>query len=243
VSQDNSGRLVVSSSSDETIRLWDTSVRQCVGKYACLSTAWDVSFGPLGYYFAAACMDNTMSVYSTDRPTQVRLMTGHTSDVTCCSWHQNASLVISGSDDKTVRLWDLRVGQSVRLLRGSPAAISSVAVSPVGDKIAAGSDSGAIHMWDIGSGRQIGLLQVRAYVLILKRLKEAVPLSGWGNIGHWVFVMPSCTCSIMHLILSTLPYYIHTNKDVSISTHAGAHGAGALGGVLAEWRGPVYGRG
>ena len=51
------------------------------------------------------------------------------------------------------------------------------------------------------------------------------------------------SCSIMHLILSTLPYYIHTNKDVSISTHAGAHGAGALGGVLAEWRGPVYGRG
>ena len=159
VSQDKTGRLVVSSSSDETIRLWDTSVRQCVGKYTSLSTAWDVSFGPLGYYFAAACMDNTMSVYSTDRPTQVRLMTGHTSDVTCCSWHNNASLVVSGSDDKTVRLWDLRVGQSVRLLRGSPAAISTVTVSPVGDKIAAGSDSGAIHLWDIGSGRQIGLLQ------------------------------------------------------------------------------------
>jgi WD40 repeat protein len=47
-------RLVLSSSADETIRLWDTSVSQCVAKYSCLSPSWGVSFSPLGCYFASA---------------------------------------------------------------------------------------------------------------------------------------------------------------------------------------------
>jgi WD40 repeat protein len=36
VSQNDTGRLILSSSADETVRLWDTSVSQCVGKYSCL---------------------------------------------------------------------------------------------------------------------------------------------------------------------------------------------------------------
>lgn len=53
-SSDEECRLVLSCSADETIRLWDTSVAQCVGKYHCIGPSWGVTFSPLGYYFAAA---------------------------------------------------------------------------------------------------------------------------------------------------------------------------------------------
>jgi WD40 repeat protein len=76
VSQNDTGRLILSSSADETVRLWDTSVSQCVGKYTCLGPSWGVSFGPLGYYFATANQDMTASLYSTDRPAPLRLFTG-----------------------------------------------------------------------------------------------------------------------------------------------------------------------
>jgi len=117
-----------------------------------------VSFGPLGYYFLAANQNRTACVYSTDRVTAIRLLTGHVSDVTCCRWHDNASLFVTGSDDKTVRMWDIRTGNCVRLFQGI-SNISSVACSPLGGMVAAGADNGLVHLWDTNSGKIIGLYQ------------------------------------------------------------------------------------
>ena len=153
------GRLLLSSSSDHSIRLWDTQLRQTVGKYNCASTVWGVAFSPIGYYFAAAAADRTVSIYATDRPSQVRFMPGHMSDATCVAWHPNASCIMSGSDDKTVHLWDVRSGQCNRILRGCPSAVSCCSVSPQGDRVAAGTDTGSVHVWDLASGLQIGMLQ------------------------------------------------------------------------------------
>ncbi len=159
VSQDDTNRLLLSSSADESIRLWDLVVRQCVAKYNCITPAWDVSFGPFGYYFASANIDRTVCVYSTDRVTPVRMMTGHVSDVTCCRWHDNGTFVISGSDDNTVRLWDIRTGSSVRVMKGSNSSISSVAISPNGKYAASGNDKGIIHVWDLASGSNLCILE------------------------------------------------------------------------------------
>jgi WD40 repeat protein len=153
------GRLVLSSSSDHTIRLWDTTQRQTVGKYNCAATVWGVAFSPIGYYFAAAAADRTVSVYATDRPTQLRFMSSHMSDATCVAWHPNATMLVSGSDDKTVYLWDVRTGSYSRILRGCPSAVACCAVAPQGDRVAAGTDTGSVHVWDLASGMQLGLLQ------------------------------------------------------------------------------------
>ena len=159
VTQSLDSRTVLSSSSDLTIRLWDVAKRHCMVKYNCRMPSWDVHFSPVDYYFASANMDRTLSVYSTDRLEPVRIMTGHSSDVTCCRWHGNACLVASGSDDKTARLWDFRTTTSVRTFSGSHAAISCIAFSPAGTVFAAGSDSGSIYLWDMATGTQMALLR------------------------------------------------------------------------------------
>ena len=153
------GRLVLSGSSDHTVRLWDTHVQQTVGKYRSAAAVWDVSFCPIGYYFATASADRTVGVYSTDRMTPVRFMAGHGADTTCIAWHPNSTALMSGSDDKTVILWDIRSGKCQRVLRGSPSAISCVCVAPQGDRVAVGTDTGSVHVWDLNSGQQLGLLQ------------------------------------------------------------------------------------
>jgi len=158
VSQDETNRIILSSSADESIRIWDTSIGHCVGKFNCIGPAWDVSFGPLGYYFLAANQNRTACVYSTDRVSPIRLLTGHVSDVTCCRWHDNASLFITGSDDRTARMWDIRSGNCVRLFRGI-SNISSIVCSPAGGMVAGGADNGIIHLWDASSGKMIGLYQ------------------------------------------------------------------------------------
>eukprot|EP01038_Epipyxis_sp_PR26KG_P014508 gene14508-19478_t len=159
ICQDLSNRLVVSSSLDETIRLWDVTISHCVAKYHTLSMAWAVSFAPIGYYFSSANQDATVALYGTDRVSPLRLMVGHTSDVNCVTWHPNSTLIASGSDDKTCRLWDIRSGNSARLYKGCTSPISSVAISPLGNLIAAGTDNGKIFIWDIDSQQQLSILQ------------------------------------------------------------------------------------
>jgi transcription initiation factor TFIID subunit 5 len=158
VDQSKSGRVIASSSADETIRLWDTSVIQCVSKIRCTSVAWDIKFHPFDYYFATAHANRSVSLYTTDQVTPLRLMTGHSSDVNCVAWHPNALYLASGSDDRSVRFWDIRNAECVKLFRGCGSAISSVAISPIGNLIAASAESGNIYLWDIRSSKQLAIL-------------------------------------------------------------------------------------
>lgn len=159
VSQSKDERLILSCSVDETIRLWDTAIIQCVGRYNCFSTPWDVKFSPFQDYFASGNADRSITVYTTDRESPIRLMTGHTSDVNCVSWHGNGQFVASGSDDCNVRFWDLRSTECVRTMRHCSSPITSVQVSNIGNLIAAGTEHGRIYLWDIRSTRQLAILQ------------------------------------------------------------------------------------
>ncbi|CAN0297491.1 unnamed protein product, partial [Ectocarpus fasciculatus] len=47
-------------------------------------------------------------------------------------FHPNANYVVTGSMDKTVRVWDVQTGDCVRLLAGHSGSVTCVAVSPSG---------------------------------------------------------------------------------------------------------------
>ncbi len=159
VDQNCTDRVILSSSADESIRLWDTAILQCVGKYVCSSIAWDVQFNPiLDYYFASANQDGSVSLYATDRTVPIRMMTGHISDVNCLSWHGNNTFLASGSDDRTVRLWDIRSAQCNRLLKGSNSPITSISICGVGNLLAAGNEMGKIYLYDLRTSRVLSVL-------------------------------------------------------------------------------------
>ena len=55
-------------------------------------------------------------------------------DMMMISWHcQDGKRVVSGSVDKTVRIWDADTGREVQKLEGHYDRVNSVAFSPVGE--------------------------------------------------------------------------------------------------------------
>ena len=72
-----------------------------------------------------------------------------------------ATIFISGSQDRTIRMWDAEIGAAVgKPLKGHSDWVLSVAYSPDGGHIISGSDDRTIRVWDAeihtGAGKPLG---------------------------------------------------------------------------------------
>jgi len=64
----------------------------------------------------------------------------------------------SGSEDKTVRIWDLEIGACRATLRGHKDTVFSVAITPDGKRVLSASFDKSVRVWDASSGRELAKL-------------------------------------------------------------------------------------
>jgi len=64
----------------------------------------------------------------------------------------------SGSDDETVRLWNLKTGAELARLEGRGGGVRALAVLPDG-RLASGSDDKTVRLWDLKTGTEVGRLE------------------------------------------------------------------------------------
>ena len=59
--------------------------------------------------------------------------------------------IASGSDDNTIKLWNLQTGDEIGTLTGNNQPVVGLVFSPDGNTIASGSDDEKIKLWDVSS--------------------------------------------------------------------------------------------
>ncbi|NOZ39932.1 MAG: protein kinase [Planctomycetes bacterium] len=66
----------------------------------------------------------------------------------------NEKLLVTGSWDRSAKIWDIATGKAVRKLDGlHQGYVNSVEFSPDGQTILTGSDDGTARLWDVATGR------------------------------------------------------------------------------------------
>lgn len=80
---------------------------------------------------------------------------GHTDGVNCVAITPDGHCAVSGSDDETLRVWDLYSGRQLSQFEGHSTAVKSVAITPDGARVVSGSADGALKVWDLHSGREL----------------------------------------------------------------------------------------
>ena len=74
---------------------------------------------------------------------------GHKNDVNAVAISPDGKRIVSGSVDKTLRLWDATTGQPLgQPFTGHASLVSSVAFSPDGKRIVSGSTDNTLRLWD-----------------------------------------------------------------------------------------------
>lgn len=83
---------------------------------------------------------------------------GHERETWSVVFSPDGRLLASGSDDETVRLWNVRDGSEERILRGHEATVTGVAFSPDGSTLASASLDGSVRLWCVSDGSALRTL-------------------------------------------------------------------------------------
>ena len=93
---------------------------------------------------------------------QQRNLQGHKDSVQSVAFSPDGNLIVSGSADKSLRVWEVQTGNQLRIMQGHTDTVQSVAFSPDGNLIVSGSRDRSIQLWDSETGHQLRKLQGHA---------------------------------------------------------------------------------
>ena len=82
-----------------------------------------------------------------------KVMEGHTNSVCSVAFSPDGQQIVSGSTDRTVRVWDVRTGEvAAQPFESHTDSVYSVAFSPDGQQIVSGSLDQTVRVWDAKTG-------------------------------------------------------------------------------------------
>jgi WD40 repeat protein len=160
------------------ITLWDVKTGRNVAMFGGIWQVNSVAFSPDGKTLAAGDGDKTIKLWDmanakppatlsgvlvhlvlgTQSVKPTATLSGHQANAFPVVYSPDGKTLASGSEDCTVKLWNVTSGRCTATLTGHNKGIYALAFAPNGRTLASGSLDGTIKLWDIASEKSIATL-------------------------------------------------------------------------------------
>ncbi|WP_298905829.1 serine/threonine-protein kinase [uncultured Nostoc sp.] len=163
------GEILASGSWDKTIKLWDVNT----GTEICTMTGHklqvnSVAFSPQGQLLASASYDRTIRLWqipaleSSHKEFQNRpcysllgILSGHAWAVLTVAFSPDGKILATGSDDNTIKLWEVNTGQLICTLVGHSWSVVAVAFTADGETLLSASCDKTVKLWRVSTAEEI----------------------------------------------------------------------------------------
>lgn len=139
---------------------------------------------------------------------------GHTEYIGAVAVAPNGRRAVSGSGDRTVRVWDVKTRTCVHILKGHTDSVNGVAISLSGRRALSASDDKTVRVWDLKTGKCVKILNGhhgRVYgVAVRSDGRRAISSSEDNTVRVWDIRTGNC--------LATLEGHTGVVNGVGIST-------------------------
>jgi WD40 repeat protein len=187
VSFSTNGRLLLTTHSDGSARLWRDG--QELRKFISSGSAVrDAEFWPNGRRIVTSSDDDTAQIRDAGSGRVLAVLRGHLGPVRRAAFSRNGKYVVTVSDDATARVWDAATGKSLAQLIGHTGPVRDASFSRGGKFVVTAGDTTA-RLWDPAQGRSLAVLRghgdfVRA-AAFSEDGRKVVTTSSDGTVRVW----------------------------------------------------------
>jgi len=151
--------VLVTSSRDKTLIKWDVSSSKRSGTLAGVPTkslvghsdfVQDVQVSSEGAFALSGSWDNTLALWDLNTGTRRCVFRGHTNDVTSVAFSPCNRQIVSGSRDRTIRVWNT-IAECKGTLEGHNDWVSCLRFSPAQQSptVVSGGCDGKVKVWSL----------------------------------------------------------------------------------------------
>jgi WD40 repeat protein len=171
------GEMLATSSSDTTIRLWDTATgKLCKTLTSHANWVRAVQFSPDGRTLLSGCSDYTIRLWDWRSGLVLRTWMGYSNWIWGAKFSKDGQMIACGGGDCTVRLWDVATGKCVRSLEGHSTWILGIAFDRDRDLVATGSGDNSVRLWQASTGKQLKVLNAHKSQVLAVQFSPTEPI-------------------------------------------------------------------
>jgi WD40 repeat protein len=149
------GAFIVSTSTDNSLRVWDAKTgaeRLILLGHTEAVTGCAVSADSA--LIVSSSSDRALKLWDAKTGAERLTLTGHGDVVKGCAISRDGSLIVSASTDKTLKVWNALTGDEHFTLTGHSDWVNGCAISADGSFIVSASSDNSLKVWNAGTGAE-----------------------------------------------------------------------------------------